>query len=448
MNPTQRRTSPQQHNARARRENPKKRGKTHSPKGSSTTAKVGGSIRLTEPSSRMSAVLAPCAMLGSWATSLLGRTITVVTPPLSMAIAHATVLGNQPYGQAENASVFDEASLSTQGFMDCDYPHFVIALAAMAGYSLSSFVGRGLQKASQALNDYTTKESCSKYMDPPHHLELTLRRIKIPTERFITQTINNMINERVKSCIIEKYDELKTKIEHEDTHEFHLSLKKVHTECYKALTNMISKDTFSKTFNEIAKDFLEKCAPPSDHFLNFFDCLSTEEKNALMHAAELEGVSVEALAKYQYLFIYKTFKENRDKIARLMINSSKIHHNRMIKMLDGWYKTKITNHQSELKSKRLTALPITSAEQSQKSEKAPQESLSVEEKTERILAFEHAYKRLTSANMDIKEWNSHKQTIRSIIKDSELLKDIMRLYGKSKVDEAVVLTDKYTLLHD
>ncbi|USE38379.1 hypothetical protein [Endozoicomonas sp. SCSIO W0465] len=425
-------------NARSR----KKAGKSlPTVKGSSTSFRARGEVSLYDDAPRLSSILVPCARLGSRATDLLGRAISVITPALTMSIAHS-ILFDEQAGNVPAPSV-----------MDYNCAHIVLGGAFMAGLSLSSRLGKSLQETSHALSDYATHCTEWRYTNPPHTIKVELRGIKKLVENFLRKNLNELFRDAILSVTRKSFTPLNERLNSEDgTSVNYKVLQEINESCQERVANEFKGERFQRAFKKIESAFLALYQPPGGHYyLDFVDNLPGKSKTGFVNAIKREKISLEALANYQYFFIRKVYGENRDTIIQSIKTNADIQLKKVTKEQFFKYEAKITSYLSMQASKRLTSQSDLSpllpglADEHGGIVKAAQKPVSLQQRAEKIVAFEKACYKLSSARINFKEFKVLQKTVNAVLEDPHLKESAIKLHGYAMVKEATILSEQYTL---
>ena len=444
---TGRRTTPKQQGS-AHPINPKKKGRhpgsTERPKSSSISAKVRGPVEYTEaPHLDLSPILGPCARLGAWATALLSRAVTVVTPALSMTLAHANLLDGQAYEQAEN--------VPTPALMNCDYAHAVLGSAAMAGLALSSYLRPGLEKTSRTLLKYDQLRGDYKYTTPPHSLEVLFRSVKQPTEKFLKRKLISLYKDYIVDATKNFYKPLGQYLDKNEDDESVIRYETLVAMKHRCI-NHYFRDTLDETLFKIAyknieKKFFKSCKPPQGKFFyEFVHIFPQKVKTEITNILTREKITVEALGKYHYYFILKIYEENRDELFKLVKSGVRTQVDTSVKELTIEYEAKITAYlqrqAQRVLSKKSPASAIPSADElgpsaGTQGRGAYQRSVSVDEKIDRLVDFQGAcYVLETAQNIGGKQLRTLHKTVEKVMHEPDLLAAAMVLCTKRKIVNA------------
>ena len=434
--------------------NPKKKARSGgasadpTPKGLARSAKLGA-VGQYEYYSIMRQVVVPGVLrLASWATSLLGRAVTVVIPPLSMSFAHLALR----YSQTDNTP----RAIPENPFVDCDYDHLVVAGALMSGLSLSSRLGRSLQDASQALDKIATDYPDYKYMNPPHALKVELRGTKAATEKFIKDTLKLVFDSVIMSQAKDYFAPLNDCMKSEDESLTDYSCLETSKQyCQKRITEDIENDEKLKSLFEFTeRRFLDICRPPGSHlFCEYVDAIPHKAIIGLRKAIYREKITLEAYGLYQYFYLCKVFKDNREQLAELVKKIARDRLPVVINELTREYDAKISSYLQMQASKLLAvqngekALPGSSEYRESQTEKHPveEDTMFLEVKSKKILAFQKAYYRLKRTRVSFNEFKPLAKAINTVIDNQELRETVLRLYKKAEINEAIILAQKYTV---
>lgn len=402
MDSIQRSTPPQrQHNA-GPGARPKKADKSLSgPKGSSTSARAKGRVQIydTSTSLSMSQALVSCARLGSWTTSLLSRAVTVVTPPLP------------------------------------------------------AWIAASLQDTSQSLSDYATDCIAQKYTNPPHKLKVAFRGLKKPVENFLTKKLIGLFQASIRDIARECYLPLKESLNSDESTSVDYFISHDINQYFQEwFAGEFKDEKFQYSFDHIEKTFLRRCKPPVGYlYYDFLDALPAKSIAAFRNAVIRENISLEALGYYHYNFICKVLSENRDNIIQSIKRSNAAEVKRVAEEFAMDYESKITSHLQRQASKRLTsqpgrdASPPLPAHGRRRSERPAVDPLdSPERRIEMIMAFEQAHSRLKDTGLNYKEFTSLQKTVNKVLKNGQLKETVSKLCGRTKIDEAALLSQIYT----
>ena len=419
------------------------------PKGLARSAKLGAVGQHENYSIMRQAVVPGVLRLTSWATSLLGRAITVVTPPLSISVAHLALR----YSQTENTP----QATPENSFVNCDYNHLVVAGALMSGLSLSSRLGRSLQDASQALDKIATDYPDYKYMNPPHALKVELRGTKAATEKFIKDTLKLVFDSVIMSQAKDYFAPLNDCMKSEDESLTDYSCLETSKQyCQKRITEDIENDEKLKPLFEFTeRRFLDICRPPGSHlFCEYVDAIPHKAIIGLRKAIYREKITLEAYGLYQYFYLCKVFKDNREQLAELVKKIARDRLPVVINELTREYDAKISSYLQMQASKLLAvqngekALTGPSEYRESQAVKHPVEvdtMMSLEVKSKKILAFQKAYYRLKKTRVNFNEFKPLAKAINTVIDNQELRETVLRLYKKEEINEAIILAQKYTV---
>lgn len=451
---TRRRTTPKQQGS-AHPINPKKKGRhpdsTERPKGSSISAKVRGPVEYTEaPHLDLSPILGPCARLGAWATALLSRAVTVVTPALSMTLAHANLLDGQEYEQPEN--------VPTPALMNCDYAHAVLGSAAMAGLALSSYLRPGLEKTSRTLLKYDQLRGDYKYTTPPHSLEVLFTSVKQPTEKFLKRKLISLYKDYIADATKNFYKPLGQYLDKNEDDESVIryeTLVAMKHRCIKHyFRDTLDVTLFKIAYKNIEKKFFKSCKPPQGKFFyEFVHIFPQKVKTEITNILTREKITVEALGKYHYYFILKIYEENRDELFELVKSAIKTQVDTSVKELTIEYEAKITAYLqrqaqrvlSKKSPKPESAIPAADESDPSRGTQgrgAYQRSVSVDEKIDRLVDFQRAcYVLETAQNIDGKQLKTLHKTVEKVRHEPDLRAAAIVLCTRKKMDNATKRLD-------
>ena len=418
------------------------------PKGLARSAKLGAVGQYEHYSIMRQAVVPGVLRVASWVTSLLGRAITVVTPPLSMSVAHLALR----FSQTDNTP----QATPEDPFVDCDYNHLVVGGTLMSGLSLSSRLGRSLQDASQALDKIATDYPDYKYRNPPQALKVELRGTKAATEKFIKDTLKLVFDSVIMSQAKDYFAPLNDFMKSEDESLTDYSCLETSKQyCQKRITEDIENDEKLKPLFEFTeRRFLDICRPPGSHlFCEYVDAIPHKAIIGLRKAIYREKITLEAYGLYQYFYLCKVFKDNREQLAELVKKIARDRLPAVINELTREYDAKISSYLQMQASKLLAvqngdkALPGSSEYRESQAEKHPvdEDTMSLEVKSKKILAFQKAYYRLKRTRVSFNEFKPLAKAINTVIDNQELKETVLRLYKKAEIDEAIILAQKYTI---
>ena len=225
--------------------------------------------------------------------------------------------------------------------------------------------------------------------------------------------------------------------------------------CQKRITEDIENDEKLKPLFEFTeRRFLDICRPSGSHlFYDYIDAIPYKATIGLRKVIYREKITLEAYGLYQYFYLCKVFKDNREQLAELV---KKIARDRLPVVIDELtreYDAKISSYLQMQASKLLAvqngdkALPGPSEYRQNQAEKHPvkDDTMSIEVKSKKILAFQKAYYRLKRNRVSFNEFKPLAKAINTVIDNQELIETVLRLYKKAEIEEAIILAQKYTI---
>ncbi|WP_101747082.1 hypothetical protein [Endozoicomonas acroporae] len=403
MNSIQRSSPPQRQPNDGSGASTKKAGKKPSgPKGSSTSARAKGCVRMydTSISLNMGQVLVSGARVGSWTTSLLSRVVSVITPPLP------------------------------------------------------AWIAASLQSKSLALSDYAAQCTVQKYMNPPRAIILASRGIKIPVENFLNKKLNSLLQDVIRENARGIYSRLNKYLQSDGASTIDYSIaQEFKQHCQEQYACVFEGENFQHIFDAVEKNFLRQCKPPEGFlFYEFLDALPAKSRAEFRTATLRQNISVEVLSYYQYNFICKVFRENRDELIQSLKKNSKVEVKKVIEELAITYEAKITSYMQRQASKLLKsqagqdASPPLPAHGRRKIKRPAEDSMSsLKQRVEMVVAFEKAHYRLKEGDPGYKEFMSLKQIVDKVLNNEQLKECVTQLCGITKIREAAALSKLYTM---